>query len=265
VLGGERIETATIADAHEVLGPFGVTREAITPAYGLAEGTLAVTMKNFGEEAGSVWIDRERAYGGEVVPLSPADPGATSMTSCGPPMPGVSVRTQGSDLGRIRVRSKSLASGYLDEPEITAESFVDGEFHTGDLGFLHDGELYVLGRTDDVLVIAGHNIHARDIEGEIERHDGIRPGCSALIDCGEAGRSRVVLIAEPTAGDAPLDRIADDLAELAFRSAGLRVSECIFVRPGNLPKTPSGKIQRFLCRQLIEDGDGEATLERVPT
>jgi fatty-acyl-CoA synthase len=265
VLGGERIETATIEDAHQVLGPYGVTREAITPAYGLAEGTLAVTMKNFGEESHSVWIDRLRAYAGEVVRVAATDPGAAPMVSCGPPMAGVSVRVQGSDLGRISLRSKSLASGYLDAPEITAAAFVDGEFHTGDLGFLDHGELYVLGRTDDVLVIAGHNIHARDIEGEIERHDGIRPGCSALIDCGEAGRSRVVLVAEPAAGGASLDRVADDVAELAFRSAGLRVSECVFVRPGILPKTPSGKIQRFLCRQLIEDGDPETTLERVPT
>jgi acyl-CoA synthetase (AMP-forming)/AMP-acid ligase II len=265
VLGGERIEPSTIEAAHETLGPFGVTRETLTPAYGLAEGTLAVTMKNYGEEPGSVWIDRERAYHGELCLLDEADEGAVRTVSCGPPMRGVSVRAEGGDLGRIRVRSDSLAGGYLDAPEATAEAFVDGEFRTGDLGFLHGGELIVLGRTDDVLVISGRNVHARDVEGEIERHGGIRPGCSALIDCGEAGRSRVVLVAEPTGTDPALDRLADDVAELAFRAAGLRVSECVFVRPGNLPKTPSGKIQRFLCRQLIEADDSEAMLERVPT
>ncbi len=265
VLGGERIELDTIEGAHEVLGPFGVTRDTIVPAYGLAEGTLAVTMKNHGEDPGSVWIDREAAYRGELSLLEGEAQGATAMVSCGTPMRGVSVSTGGPGLGRIGIRSASLASGYLDEPQATAEAFVDREFRSEDLGFVHDGELFVLGRTDDVLVVAGRNIHARDVEGEIERHGGIRPGCSALIECGAAGQSRVVLVAEPSGAAPALDRVADDVAGQAYRSAGLRVSECVFIRPGNLPKTPSGKIQRFLCRRLVEAEDAETTLKRVAT
>ena len=264
VLGGERIELSTLDAAHEVLGPFGFTRETLTPAYGLAEGTLAVTMKHHGQTPRSVWIDRERAYRGELSLVDAQADGAAAMVACGPPMRGVSVRTDEPNLGRIRLSSTSLADGYLNAPERTAAAFVDGEFHTEDLGFIHQNELFVLGRTDDVLVIAGRNVHARDIEREIELHDGVRPGCSALIDCRVDGDSRVVLVAEPSGTGAALDQLAGDMAQTAFTAGGLRVSECVFVRPGQLPKTPSGKIQRFLCRALL-DSDEEAVLERVPT
>lgn len=264
VLGGERIELSTIEAAHEVLGPFGFTRDTLTPAYGLAEGTLAVTMKHHGQTPRSVWIDRERAYRGELALADAQADGAAAMVSCGPPMRGVSVRTDDGDLGRIRLSSTSLADGYLNAPRRTAEAFVDGEFKTEDLGFTHDGELFVLGRTDDVLVIAGRNIHARDIEREIEQHDGVRPGCSALIDARVDGDSRVVLVAEPSGSGAALDQLADDMAQTAFTAGGLRVAECVFIRPGQLPKTPSGKIQRFRCRALL-DGDDDAVLERVVT
>lgn len=264
VLGGERIELSTIEAAHEVLGPFGVTRQTLTPAYGLAEGTLAVTMKHRGDTPRSLWIDRDSAYRGELAVVEEAADGATAMVACGPAMPGVSVWTEGERLGRIGLRSASLADGYINEPQLTAAAFVDGGFHTEDLGFIHDDELYVLGRTDDVLVIAGRNVHARDIEREIEQHDGVRPGCSALVDYRVDGSSRVVLVAEPSAAAERLDRLADDVAQIAFKAGGLRLAECVFVRPGQLPKTPSGKVQRFRCRALV-DGDGEDTLERVST
>jgi fatty-acyl-CoA synthase len=262
VLGGERIELATIEEAHEVLGPFGVTRTTITPAYGLAEATLAVTLKPIDQAPRSLWIDRESAYRGELAITAAQASGATPVVSCGQPVPGASVAVDGEPMGQIRFRSETLAEGYIDDPQSTAASFDNNEFLTADLGFMQGEELYVLGRTDDVIVFAGRNIHARDIEREIEQLDGVRLGCSALIDGRVDGQPDVVAIAEPASAGADLPSVASEVARVAFSSGGLHISECVFVAPGKLPKTPSGKVQRYLCRALLE-GDGPALLERV--
>jgi fatty-acyl-CoA synthase len=264
VLGGERIELETLQAAHHVLGPYGVTRETLTPAYGLAESTVAVTIKRIGEAPGALWIDRERAYRGELSLTSPQASGSSATVSCGPPVAGACVRLEQTPIGRIRFRSATLADGYVDDPTQTASRFRDGEFHTEDLGFMHEGELYVLGRTDDVIVFAGRNVHARDVEREIELHDGVRFGCSALIDRGVNGRPQLVLVAEPAGAESQLRELARELARIAFGAGGLHVSECAFVKPGALPKTPSGKVQRYRCRALLE-GDGRELLERVQT
>jgi fatty-acyl-CoA synthase len=248
-----------LVGAQEVLGPYGVTGATLTPAYGLAEGTLSVTMKPHLESPRSVWIDREAAYNGELSLRDAHADGSTAIVSCGPPMPGVEIDIERGALGRIRLRSVSLADGYFNDPQVTAERFVAGTFQTEDLGFIHNGELCVLGRTDDVIVFAGRNVYARDIE-----HDGVRTGCSAIVDGRTAGQPHMVLVAEPSQPTADLQKVAADATAIAFRAGGLHLSECVFVRPGQLPKTPSGKVQRFRCRALLAD-NGAAVLDRVAT
>ncbi|MDP8942514.1 MAG: AMP-binding protein [Actinomycetota bacterium] len=264
VLGSERIEQRTLDEAHEVLGPYGMTRETLTPAYGLAEATLGVTMKRLGEAPRTVTIDSESAYRGELRLRGPSESGGRPIVSCGPPMPGVSVRTSGPDeVGRICVNSPSLADGYLENPAATDERFVDGELVTEDLGFVRAGELYVLGRTDDVIPLGGRNIHARDVELEVEQCTGVRPGSSVLIDVPAGNGSRLVLVAEPASGASDhLGALAEQMSASAFRAAGARVAECVFIQPGRLPKTPSGKVQRFRTRTLVTDDD-PAVLERL--
>jgi fatty-acyl-CoA synthase len=264
VLGGERIEWRTLTEADEVLGPFGVTLDTLTPAYGLAEATLAVSMKRLGETPHAVGIDGERSYNEDLRFLEVHDERAKRIVSCGEPMPNVSVRTANVDgLGKICVRSTALASGYLDEPLASAERFTDeGELITDDLGFTLAGELYVIGRTDDVIPIGGRNLHARDVEVAVEQCPGIRPGCSSLIDLNDGESSRLVLLAETSAGEHDLASLADTIASSAFHAGGARVAECIFLKPGTLPKTPSGKIQRFRARNLV-GGQGSAVLERI--
>ena len=221
-----------------------------------------MSMKPHLEVPRTVWIDREKAYGGELSLAEANQPGSTAVISCGSPMRGVSVGVDDGPIGRIRFSSVSLADGYLDDPTATAASFDEGHFQTEDLGFVHEGELCVLGRTDDVIVFAGRNVHARDVERQIEALDGIRAGCAALVDERRDGEPRIALLVEPARTGIPdLRTLADEAASIAFNSAGLSVAECVLVQPGRLPKTPSGKIQRFRCRALMND-DG-AVLERV--
>lgn len=266
VLGGERIEFSTLREADEVLGPYGIGLSTLLPAYGLAEAALAVTMKRRdGRPPRARALDVRALYEGELVERAAGEQGALELVSCGPPVEGAAVRIGGpGPVGRICVRSPSLTAGYLGEEARTRTPVVDGELRTGDLGFMHDGELHVIGRTDDVIVAGGRNLSARDAELAVERCAGVRPGCAALVDLpGEVG-PRLLLALElredGTAGARA--SLAREAAEAAYRAIGLRVEACAFLAPGTLPKTPSGKIQRFRCRALLHEETG-AVVERV--
>ncbi|HEX8743255.1 MAG TPA: AMP-binding protein [Thermoleophilaceae bacterium] len=264
VLGAERIEWTTLNEAVEVLGPHGVTMESITPAYGLAEATLAVTMKPPDEAPNTVRVDAEAAYRGELILHDRDGEGTLPMVACGPPMDGVSVRTRGDrSIGRICIRSEALARGYMNQPETTRECFRHGEFVSEDVGFVHDGELYVLGRTDDAIPVGGRNVFARDIELALG-DCGARRGCATLVDIPDDDHLRLVLVAEPSPETDDFVALADAMNNATFDRAGVRADECVLLRPGTLPKTPSGKIQRFRCRALLSGDGADAVLERVP-
>ena len=268
VLGGERIEWSTLKTTDEVLGPYGIGMDVLTPAYGLAENVLAVTMKYRDETPRKVTVDGESVYDGELKLVAPGSKNARDVVSCGFPVDGVSIRTvEGNGVGRIGISSTSLSDGYLNKPEATSQRFVDGELITEDLGFIHDGELFVLGRTDDVIPIGGRNLHARDVEMEVEKVAGVRPGCTALVDAAEDDTNRLILVAEPRKEQAcepeELQEMATQMASNAFRAGGARVDEVVFLQQGVLPKTPSGKIQRYRCKQIAKAND-ERVLVRVP-
>ncbi len=266
VLGGERIEWSTLREADEVLGPYGVGLSTLLPAYGLAEAALAVTMKRRdGHLPRARALDLHALYDGELVERTAGEAGVLDLVSCGPPVEGAAVRIDGpGPVGRICVCSTSLTSGYLGDEARTRAAIVDGELTTGDLGFLDDGELHVIGRTDDVIVVGGRNLFARDAELEVERCEGVRPGCAALVDLpGELG-PRLLLALElrdekSAEAHASLARAA---ADAAYRAVGLRVEACAFLAPGTLPKTPSGKIQRFRCRAMLHE-QSDAVIEQV--
>ncbi len=266
VLGGERIEWATLRDADAVLGPYGVALATLLPAYGLAEAALAVTMKRRDGEPPHVRsLDARALYEGELAPRPAGAQGALELVSCGPPVEGAAVRIGGpGPVGRVCVRSASMTAGYLGEEARTRTPIADGELTTGDLGFLHEGELHVIGRTDDVIVVGGRNVSVRDAELAVERCEGVRPGCAALVDLPTAAGPRLLLAVEPRGELRAGARasLARDAADAAYRALGLRVEACAFLAPGTLPKTPSGKIQRFRCRALLQD-DTDAVVDRV--
>jgi len=266
ILGGERIEWDTLLEAEEVLGPHGLTLDTMLPAYGLAEAALAVSMKRIdGRPPTVIHADAPDLYAGRLTPAEAGADDSLAVVSCGPPVDGAEVRIEGDGpVGRICVRSRSLALGYLGDEELTRRSIVDGELVTNDLGFLDErGELHVIGRTDDVIAVGGRNVHARDAERLVERCEGVRTGCAALLELAEPSGARMLLAVEARGelsdGGVPL---AQEAAEAAYRAVGLRVEECVFLAPGTMPKTPSGKIQRFRCRTLVRDG-AEAIVARV--
>lgn len=257
VVGGERVDSRTLDRVCQALGPDRLARHALIPAYGLAEAVLAVTMTHLGEGPHIVGFESEALARGYTRP-APSDGstrqnGSVAVTSCGPPLPGNSVEIVGeADVGEVRVRSASLADGYLATSEAAAQRFTPDGLLTGDIGFVLDRNLFITGRLDDLITVAGRNVYKRDIETAIVAMGGIRPGNCALVEV-VGHEPKLVVVVEPVDNHPALSLLAERIAAAALESAGVRVAECVFLPRGAFPKTPSGKIQRFRCQELAAD------------
>jgi fatty-acyl-CoA synthase len=273
IVGSDHVGWGALEAIEEALGPAGLRKAAMTPAYGLAEATLAVTMTEPGLEPESLVVDSQALLGGTLHEVSPDHQHATRIVGSGTALRGTELRIEpepegeledsGSDreVGEICVRAPSLASGYFGNPERSAERFRGGELRTADIGFLEGDQLYVLGRSDDMFVVAGRNIHAGELEALIMLEPGVRPGSVALIDLRDDS-DRIVCLVETEAEFAARDELARSISQITVSRAGVRVRECVFVARGVLPKTPSGKVQRYRCRELAVAED-DRIVERV--
>ncbi|MFD1372782.1 fatty acyl-AMP ligase [Actinoplanes sichuanensis] len=230
--GAEPVRAGTLRAFARAYAPAGFRASQLTPCYGLAEATLAVTTRRPGEGLRTVRVDD------------------LELASTGRPMPGTEVRIVDDE---IVVRCGHLASGYHGDPEATAATWRDGWLHTGDTGFLDDGELFVTGRVKDLIIVNGRNYHPHDIEDAVERVDGVRPGgVAAFATDGEHSEAVHVLVEAvryPAMTDLP-DRVAE-----AVRSRfSLPVHGVTVVRRGAVPKTSSGKVRRRLAAHLYRSG-----------
>ena len=171
--------------------------------------------------------------------------------------------------GEIWVSGPGVAAGYWNQPETTAATFgariaVSGEgpyLRTGDLGVLRDDGLHVTGRIKDILIVRGIKHFPQDIEGTVERASPwVRAGCCAVFAMPGVDGDKVAVAAEwDTAGPAPNGANSPDAVILNIREAigaahGIQVSAVALVAPGAIPKTTSGKLQRFLCREGLLNG-----------
>ena len=255
IIGAERIDWATLRFAVDSLAPSGFSSEALLAAYGLAEATLAVAGTPVHEAPRCVSVDSVALADGEVHEVEDSDPAATRVVSTGRPCPGVELLGMRDDaLAELRVRSPSLAVGYYADPAQSAERFEDGVLRSRDLAFVREGELYPVGRTDDLVVVAGRNVYACEVENAVGALDGARRGCCTLIDRGGDAGARMTLLMELHEDCRDRERLAAEAAELAMVKAGVALDDCIFLERGTLPKTPTGKIQRHRCRALLESG-----------
>jgi fatty-acyl-CoA synthase len=157
-------------------------------------------------------------------------------------------RPLGEDaVGEVRIQGPGVFAGYFNDERATADSLVDGWYSTGDLGFLHSGELYLTGRIKDILIVRGHNL----MPDEIERiADGATGG-------GGLTRSAAfsVEIAEPDPGR--LLEIDREIRIAVGRALGLPLADLVFLRRGRIPRTTSGKMQRSEVRRQYLEGELE--------
>ncbi len=233
---------------------------SIMPAYGMAEATLAITLKPSHEPMQTLVVDADTfAEDGRVV--EPSEGRAyTEHVSCGVPFVGHELRiidgdgaAQGDGIeGEICMRGPSVTAGYFNNPTATADAYRDGWLRTGDLGFVNNGQLFITGRIKDLIIVNGRNVHPQAVEWAVADVEGVRRGNAVAFSVpGETGEELVVVC------ESKLDEvqpIVDAVGIAVQREVSLRVRDVLVVKPGGLPKTSSGKLQRRKTRTQYLDG-----------
>ncbi|MDP2311571.1 MAG: AMP-binding protein [Pseudomonadota bacterium] len=217
--GAEPVHRATLQAFAARFGPVGFRADALHPVYGLAENTLGVC---FGEAA-----EPDRVWQGRTV------------VSVGRPLPGMQVKV--AENGEVLVRGPARMDGYFGDALATADAFRDGWLHTGDLGFLADGRLYLTGREKDLVIQNGRKFHPYDIERiAAAAVDAVANGAAAFADADEA---LVVVVEAGTRVEDVETRVRGEL----LATLGVRPDRVVRVAPGDLPRTTSGKLRRTEC------------------
>jgi acyl-CoA synthetase (AMP-forming)/AMP-acid ligase II len=267
--GAELVRAETMTAFTERFAPRGFRRDAFMPVYGLAESTVAAALPPVGRGPRLEVVDPEvlRSTGR----AEPARNGmGRAVASVGFALPSAEmaiVDAEGLRLperteGEIVLRGPSVMSGYYGDPDATAKAIRDGWLHTGDTGFVVDGELFVTGRLKGILIRAGEKYHAEDLERAAERVPEVRPGCSAAFAMDASPDEEVVLVVE-RAARATTDavQLARAVADAVRRAEGLSAAAVHVTAAGQIPRTSSGKVQRDRCRSSLLAG----TLEILGT
>lgn len=227
LVGAELIRPELLDAFRDAFAPYGLGAGAISPTYGLAEATLAVTANP---------ADR---------PYRVVDVDGRAAVSCGPPVPGVEVRR--SERGELLVRGPALMDRYLDDPDATAATVQDGWLHTGDTAVIVDGEAVLLGRVKEMINRGGIRLPASEFELALAGLDGLLPDrIVAFADTGGTAE-RVIVLAESRWTDRAGEAVLAARARLT--EAGLPVDVVELVRPGFIPRTTSGKLRRAAARE----------------
>ena len=260
--GAEQVEPADVEDLCEAGAPFGLRREAIVPAYGMAETTVAVSFSECG--AGLVVDEIDADLLAVLRHAVPASKGNTRRLAClGPALHGLEVRIVDEDanvlpsrgVGVIQVRGEPVAAGYATMGGFIPGPDQHGWYDTGDLGYLtENGHIVVCGRVKDVIIMAGRNIYPTDIERAAGRVDGVRPGCAAAVrlHAGHPRETFAVVVESNACKDATeVRRMEHEVAHEVFHDVDVRPRRVVVVAPGTIPKTPSGKLRRSHALSLV--------------
>jgi len=302
--GSEPISAATVRRFNEAFGPFGFQPKAIKPSYGLAEATLFVSTTPAAAEPKIISVDRDELNNHRFVPVPDDSPKAVAQASAG--KIGIAewaaivdheaaTELPDGQIGEIWISGQNMGTGYWGKDEATRETFqnilksrtnpshAEGAaddatwVRTGDLGAYHDGELYITGRTKDLVIIDGRNHYPQDLEYSAqESSKALRTGFVAafsvpanqladeVFENAHSGLKRdpddtseqLVIVGERAPGAHKLDMgpIADEIrAAIAVRH-GVTVRDVLLTAAGAIPRTSSGKIGRRACRTAYLDG-----------
>lgn len=285
--GAEPINHETLNKFAATFAPYGFDYSAFYPCYGMAEATLIISGGSKNTTIVSKIVQSKALEQNKIAIADINEPNIHILISCGASLidqkiaianPESMINCKPGEVGEIWVSGSSIAQGYWKQPQITEATFnaylkdtQEGPFlRTGDLGFLDKGELFFTGRLKDMIVIKGRNHYPQDIEKTVEAANSwIRPSCVASFSVNVQGEEKLVILAEverrywsnnregktaQSNGSSASDQIISvkDLTQLIRREISknhdLHVHTTLLLKPGSLPKTSSGKIQRHACR-----------------
>jgi acyl-CoA synthetase (AMP-forming)/AMP-acid ligase II len=275
----EPVRADTVRRFTEFFAPAGYRASTMSPSYGLAEATVFVTGLHDGADPVTLRLDRHALLEGDVIFSDRAD--AVELVGCGYPPGFLTVRIVDHELGvpalpgrvgEIWLHGSNVGRGYWQHPEATKATFGgtlprDGRTYlrTGDLGFLHNGQLFVAGRLKDLIIVNGRNHQPHDIEHTVsECHPDLEPRRCAAFTLDPMTDKRLVVVAElttdawtavTTAGKAGMcDEIERAIRSAVKKKHELKVHTVALLSPGSIPFTTSGKVQRSMSRQLLSSG-----------
>jgi acyl-CoA synthetase (AMP-forming)/AMP-acid ligase II len=263
--GAEPISVPIMQEFTGSLLPFGFRSEAMMPVYGLAEATLAVSFTPLMKPSvikafDAALLDRERV----ARPMDPADPSARLLSGVGVALNDVKIRIvdeTGRQVpegisGHIRIKGPSVTRGYYNRPDATAAAFHDEWLRTGDIGFFYGEHLFISGRYKDIIFKNGRNYFANDLEAMACTLEGVSHGkiCFGAHTSRETGHDIVIAFAAGVP-DTQADDMFQRLRALLRSNLGITVDELVQIKSNEMPKTSSGKLQRFKLMQRYINGD----------
>lgn len=256
--GAEAVSAAMQRRFSERFEPWGFDASALTPCYGMAEASLAVAFKPAGTMFKTLAVENDTLASRGVV-----EPGSKELVSVGVPLAGVEVEILDDQAqpvppdrtGRIFVRSPSVMAGYFGRKDLTDEALHDGWLDTGDLGFVHDGELFVCGRHKDTVIIRGANHAPQDFETALEGLPGVRTGCAVAVGFVPEGEEEeaLAMLVETTPDASPA--LASDVSSRVLERTSILPAHVELLAPGTLPRTSSGKMRRREARAQWQAGN----------
>lgn len=277
--GAEPVRAETIDRFCDAFAECGFRREAFYPCYGLAEATLMVSGGDRSKSTTIRSFDGDKLQAGVATPIDAREPSAMRLVSSGASLlgqeivianPETSAEQPAGHVGEIWVKGPSVAQGYWRRPEISKETFdahlTDGRgpfLRTGDLGSLVDGELFINGRSKDLIILRGVNHYPQDLELTVEQsHPDLRPAAGAAFAVGGDGAEQLVIVHEVARKrDIDYDEVLAAIRKELGQKHEVSPLAIVLIRPHSIPKTSSGKIQRHACRNAFEANELRAVAE----
>ncbi len=270
MVAAEPVKPDTYTRFLEAFQPYGLRSESFFVAYGLAENTLAVSLRGrniISVNKNAVALGKARMTT-DVSEVS----AATQIVSCGIPLPGLTVKIVDPEkhlalepgrIGEIWIAGGSKCPGFWNNPELTLKLFHarlvddspydDGYLRTGDMGFFHGGELFVCGRIKDMIIIRGQNYYPQDIEAVVEKASGlVRANCVAAFQINEDSDPALAIVAEVKNPKALPDALK--IAAAVRNYLNVEVALISFIAPRAIPRTSSGKIMRHKTKHMWLQG-----------
>jgi acyl-CoA synthetase (AMP-forming)/AMP-acid ligase II len=271
--GAEPISVALCDEFMDRCAPAHLARNAMFPVYGLAEACVAVSFPELGSAYHASHFDRHHLNPGQSVAMrAEADRSALTLVAVGAAIPLCELRIASDEdqrlevehVGHIQIRGANVTAGYLDATEANAALHTaDGWLRTGDLGAIHEGELYITGRHKEILFVNGQNYYPHDLEAVALAVPGVELGKIVVsgIRAGGAESDELVVFVLHRGDLEQFLPLSRQVARRIGEHAGLEVAAVVPVR--RIPKTTSGKVQRHLLEEEYLSGANAADLDTL--
>jgi acyl-CoA synthetase (AMP-forming)/AMP-acid ligase II/acyl carrier protein len=271
--GAEPISPGLCDEFLTRMEPAKLARNAMFPVYGLAEASLAMTFPPVGRAYIATPFKRESlGVGNTAQTVTKSDKDAVELMSVGRAIPYSAVQIAGDDdaplpdgrVGNVYIRGENVTRGYFENPEANAAAVTkDGWLRTGDLGLMHEGELYISGRAKEIIFVNGQNYYPHDLENIAQRADGLELGkvVAAGVRRKDEQTEQLVVFVLHRSDMKDFLPLATQVSRLINENTGVEVGEVVPVK--RIPKTTSGKVQRHLLEESYVQGEFDAELAEL--